>query len=784
MNHLPLPRAFLLLALVACLLPAASGAAARDKVRPPVVAGTFYPASAQELRAQVDGFLATGGEKVQPDARTIALIAPHAGYEYCGRCAGHAYAAVKGRSFRRVIILAVNHRGQNFRGASILPVTAYKTPLGIVPVDQDAVKQLRKSKLISVQPSAHRREHSLEVELPFLQRAIGDFSLVPIVIGYLREPDFAALAAILRQVVDDHTLVVSSTDFTHYGRRFGFAPFKKDVRANIETLDKGAAEHILKGNAQGFWDYLQSTRATICGRYPVRVLLHMLPADAQGRLVSYYCSGDRERNYSHSVSYAAIVFTAPRRWSGEPQALHLPEPPTPAEGEISLDGQQALLRIARKTLLSVANAEGIPNVQENSAELQGKQGVFVTLKRFGRLRGCIGCYQSALPLYKTVARQTQMSALRDRRFKPVLPRELDEIEIEISVLTEDEPIEDPLDWEFGKHGIIVRRDGRQATYLPQVAEHFPDREAMLSACCRKAGLPANAWRDSETQVRVYSAQIFRESDFQRPDLPASLAKVPTTEGPPAAATPEAGDRGTSAALVVGIHQYAFLGTVPGSEADAGRLAAALRQAAGLDETHLAVMTPDAKDPSLRPTREILLERIRMCAETAKGSGTALVYFAGHAATKDGELLLVPADCRWNRGIPLSQVVALLQKAEARHKVLVIDACRANAEQQSPGQVSADGFAPPEDVALLLSWGDGHPSQPTSDGTGSRYTAALVKALRHLAADGEAVTARLLHERTVDALRRGGGSPQTPKLCVAATADPVVLSPSGKRTSNP
>ncbi|MFP4057218.1 MAG: AmmeMemoRadiSam system protein B [Candidatus Brocadiia bacterium] len=520
-------RSVVSLGLVACLAGACSESRG-EKVRKPVWAGRFYPREGKQLAEVVDEFLAEGRREVESEGKPIALVAPHAGYPYSGRCAGHAFAAVQGHSYRRVVVLAVNHRGPQFRGGSVLDVDAYRTPLGDVAVDKEACATLLEGRYFATRPAAHRQEHSLEVELPFLQRALESFRLVPVVVGRLDADDFAPMARELAQVVDDDTLVVVSCDFTHYGRNFGYAPFRANVRQNIEKLDKGAIEFILAGDEAGFWRYVQRTGATICGRCPVGLLLALLPGNATGKLVNYYTSGDATGTYERSVSYAAIVLTAPHQWKGagegagegETEQQGGEQDPAEPQAGLSPEGQRKLLDIARKTLEAVTAGKAVPDFEVDDAELQGRYGVFVTLEKKGRLRGCIGNFRPSTPLYRTVAAQARMSALQDRRFEPVKPEEVEDIDIEISILLPAQRIQDPLDWDFGTHGIIVRRGRRQATYLPQVAEHF-DKEGrseaqkksvMLSNCCRKAGLPLYSWRDPQTSVFVYRAQVFAERE--------------------------------------------------------------------------------------------------------------------------------------------------------------------------------------------------------------------------------------------------------------------------------
>ncbi|MGD8874947.1 MAG: AmmeMemoRadiSam system protein B, partial [Gammaproteobacteria bacterium] len=226
--------------LCGLLLPAAVTAAQPETVRPAAVAGTWYPGDRAQLGAYVDSLLngenhAGGGTQGQ----VRALITPHAGYRYSGAVAGAAYRLVRGRKFSRVLLLGPSHHA-GFHGLSIAAVTHYETPLGRIPLDLDAIRQLRASGLVTTDPAAHREEHSLEIQLPMLQRALQPgWQLVPVLVGQLLQEDYPAAAAVLRPLLDDKTLVVVSSDFTHYGPRFGYLPFPDDgdTPARLEALD-------------------------------------------------------------------------------------------------------------------------------------------------------------------------------------------------------------------------------------------------------------------------------------------------------------------------------------------------------------------------------------------------------------------------------------------------------------------------------------------------------------------------------------------------------------------
>ena len=461
------------------------------RVRRAVKAGTWYTADAAALRKEIEGYFA-GAPKVALDGPPIGLISPHAGYRFSGRCAGSGYALLRGRDIRRVIVLAPTHQVA-FRGGSIAAVDFYETPLGKIPLDRKACDAILKSPLVGTVPSAHEREHSLELQLPFLQVALRRFRLVPIIFGRLEEGDYASLAAVIREHLDAHTLIVASSDFTHYGRAFRYTPFVTNVRAGIDRLDKGALEHVLKVDAAGFRRYVARTRATICGRVPIALMLQMLTPDCRGKLVDYYMSGDLEKDYTHSVSYASAALTI-------------------GPGQVSAAGRQKLLDIARKTLRAVLKNGPPPKFNVTDKELQVQRGVFVTYKNKGKLRGCIGRFEAQTPLWQVVQAMAVASARHDTRFarNPITSTEEPNISVQISILSPMTRIRDPLDFIVGVHGLYIRRGARRGTYLPQVAtEQGWDKRTFITHLCRyKIGIAPNAWQDPNTEVYIYSAQVF------------------------------------------------------------------------------------------------------------------------------------------------------------------------------------------------------------------------------------------------------------------------------------
>jgi AmmeMemoRadiSam system protein B len=277
------------------------------------LAGTWYPAGATPLRATVDGLL----HDAEPAAvaRPLAgLVVPHAGYQYSGRAAAVGYRCLLGGAYRRALILAPSHYS-GFRGAVLLDVDAVETPLGRTLVDRAAVARLAAQPLFAVDPGPFEPEHSLEIQLPFLQQVLPPASVIPVLLGRLATGDAHTLAAALRPLADAGTIVVVSSDFTHYGWRFDYQPFPatgpEPVRDGLRQLDMGAIDAVCDGDARAFDAYVERTGATICGQVPIAVFLSLHARRSRGRLLAYYTSLDITGDYEHSVSYAAIAFPRP-----------------------------------------------------------------------------------------------------------------------------------------------------------------------------------------------------------------------------------------------------------------------------------------------------------------------------------------------------------------------------------------------------------------------------------------------------------------------------------------
>lgn len=280
----------------------------------PAVAGTWYPSDPRALATQVDGFLDEAASASDDRAASVpaVLIAPHAGFVYSGAVAARGFVRLRGRRFERVVLLGPSHYSA-FSGAAMPAASSYRTPLGEVGIDTESAAELAALPELRIDDGPFRPEHSLEAEIPFLQRALAPgWRLLPLLIGAgSPAPSNEAVARALRPLLGPQSLVVVSSDFTHYGPRFDYVPFSEDVPGRIETLDKGAVDRILAWNAGEFESYVSRTGATICGRHAIDVLLRLPQEGFAGELADYDTSGRITGSWDHSVSYASLIFARP-----------------------------------------------------------------------------------------------------------------------------------------------------------------------------------------------------------------------------------------------------------------------------------------------------------------------------------------------------------------------------------------------------------------------------------------------------------------------------------------
>ena len=468
-------------------------------VRPSAVAGMFYPAGDGELSAMVDSLLALSERPSLSGA--VGGVVPHAGYVYSGATAADFYASLEGEEFDLVVIAGPSHQVR-FEGFSIYQGNAYSTPLGEVPIAEDVVRRLQASHpSAAYEPEAHGSEHSIEVQLPFLQRVLQPgFELVPVVVGSADADQISYLAElILAESYGRRILLIASSDLSHY----------PDLEL-AETVDAATVEAILEGDVQEFLnatspENLPSGLGTFaCGRLPIALLMAYsgFYPGMEPELLSMTTSADFSGDESRVVGYASVAFTSSQ--------------PDPSLWEVSEAGRSRLMDIAESSVRSAVTGSEYTLPDDLPDELALPRGAFVTLKKNGQLRGCIGSIRPVDPLAVCVSQVARSAAVEDPRFVPVSETELEDLEFEISVLTPLQILEDWREVRVGTDGLVMIGDeGRSGVLLPQVpVEQGWNREEFLEGLCRKAGLPSGAYLQDVILYR-FQAQVFREDDGPR-----------------------------------------------------------------------------------------------------------------------------------------------------------------------------------------------------------------------------------------------------------------------------
>lgn len=469
------------------------------EVRPPAVAGSFYPADSAQLASMVRDHLAKVAESDPVDDELIALIVPHAGFVYSGSIAAHAYKLLGGSRIDRVIMCGPSHR-YRFQGVSVYgPEVVWKTPLGSVTCDRDLCNRLLdQNRLIAKIAQAHSQEHSLEVQLPYLQTVLDDFAIVPVVMGGQDRATIDLLAeALISLNVSEKSVMIASTDWQHFHSAAEGWPMDSLGIECVKTLDVGRLERLVLNRT-----------VEACGGGPTVAVLKAAVARGANkvRILKYGDSGDVSGDKSSVVGYlaAAIYRAKDGDDAGEPSLGE-------TTGPSSADRSQ-LLQIARRSIKAHLAGE-VPPEFEVSPFLMEPGAAFVTLNKHDRLRGCIGYTVAAQPLYQTVSECAVQAAVGDRRFPPVTSSELSELEIEISVLTPLQVVESLDEIEVGRDGLMISMGNRRGLLLPQVATDYGwSRTEFLQQTCRKAGLPPDTYLSTNATIYRFQAIVFGEEE--------------------------------------------------------------------------------------------------------------------------------------------------------------------------------------------------------------------------------------------------------------------------------
>ena len=480
----------------------------------------------------VDDFLARAAP-AKLKGPLLALVSPHAGYPFSGPVAAHSYALLRGKKFERVVVIAPSH-SESFHFSSVYDGDAYSTPLGQVAVDKAFAAQLVKiSPLIQLSGRGHGEvqghwEHALEVELPFLQRVLGNFKVVPIVMGEQNYATSRALGVALAKLIQKgsknadgefDTLIVASSDLSHYH------PYNDAVTIDRKTL-RAAEEWHYFNMSNNFQERIWEA----CGGGGI--VAAMIAAERLGAnrtmVLNYANSGDVAGDKSRVVGYGALALiqdSAQARSKGPEFKLNSRE-------------KGALMNIAKHSVETAVREGKLYQCSPQGMEaLAQERAAFVTLKKKGELRGCIGNIAPRKPLCHMVRDVAALSALRDTRFQPVSVAELNDLEYEISVLS---PLRRVTDWKqisVGRDGLVVRKGETEGLLLPQVATEFRwDRTTLLNETCLKAGLPARCWQDEDTDVFQFTAVVFGQGHLadslnQEDSAPGRDREMPGRQGP-------------------------------------------------------------------------------------------------------------------------------------------------------------------------------------------------------------------------------------------------------------
>ena len=467
--------------------------------RPATQANRFYTGDARELSEEVDSFLALHAKDRQYE-HVAALIVPHAGYYFSGNVAAAAYQSIADDvQYKRIFLLGPSHH-EWLDGASVnTEYDYYATPLGNVKVDVETARLLtntdgtdKTDSVFFYSPRAHDREHCLEVQLPFLQRRLKDVPpIIPIIISTNDYHKLQRIAEALKPYLTEENLFVISSDFSHYPKyedacevdaRTGKAVESGDVERFIAQLEENARSGV------------RNLATSACGELAIATLMLMMQDGGyEVKHLLYQNSGDID-NHDHSRVVGYHAFAVLRK----------------SEFSLNDEEKRMLKNIALTSIKDSLEGKRIAQPIFNSqfSIFNSKCGAFVSLHKQGRLRGCIGHFGEDVPLHEIVAEMARAAAFEDPRFMPVTKDELDDIDIEISVLTPMRRIQNLDEFELHRHGIYIRKGYRSGTFLPQVADEVNwTKEEFVSHCAQdKAGIGWDGWRDAE--LYVYEAIVF------------------------------------------------------------------------------------------------------------------------------------------------------------------------------------------------------------------------------------------------------------------------------------
>ncbi len=456
--------------------------------------------------------------KAKPLGKISALIVPHAGYAYSLDTALSAYALLKKEDYDRVLVLSPSHRYPFFGKVGIEPIGKLKTPCGDISFDKDFSDRLKMLEQVQEVEEASKAEHSIHIQMPLIRHFLGDIPVAALMFGKWKyDKNMENFAKNLFRILDTfdggigRTLIIISTDFTHYGQNFNYLPFIEDVKSNIEQLDQNVYQSFASHDIELFEKIMQKTKATVCGQVALKFLLTLVPDKIKVEQVAYTTSAENTGDYSHSVSYLSAIVFADWNKGFNPR---LPEI-TEEESKFTYEEKQMLLDIAKACVTYSVQYDQVAKVDYNTVPEKFKENcaVFVTLEKNGQLRGCIGDIIPQRPLIDSVIQRAYSAALEDPRFEKVRVDELPYIEVELSILTPPVPIASYKDIIIGKHGVILQKDKNSAVFLPHIAtEQGWNKEEMLMHLAQKAGLNPHEIKENwdACTFYIFTAELIKD----------------------------------------------------------------------------------------------------------------------------------------------------------------------------------------------------------------------------------------------------------------------------------
>ncbi len=468
----------------------------KDGIKSANVSGMFYPADARQLEKMVNAFIeqASVPDDIVPRKDDVLVaIVPHAGYVFSGPVAGYTYSLLSGGlNVDTVVLIGPTHYFP-FYGAKLLDVDGYRVPNGVADVDKDAVDFLNEvSDIVEIDNVIFEREHCLEVQLPFLLNVMPDTKFVFMLVGQLDLKDIESVADVLAKLSEKkRILLIISTDMSHYHN------LKDCIRIDWRTIDV-----VKKLDEKLLFSGLGSGECELCGGLPVAIGIAYAKkkADVEFRLLHYGTSADASGDTTRVVGYMAGVI--------------LKKSANKEESMFNKEQRKKLLSLARRSILHyLETGKRLDDLEVDDPALYRPYGAFVTLKKDGMLRGCIGHIIGDMPLCEVIAEMAIQAAVGDPRFPAVRKEEMNDIEIEISVLSPLKEVNSVNEIKVGKHGLLIRKGFNSGLLLPQVPiEYGWDKETFLKHLCQKAGLPQDAWKDPSAKIYSFTAEVFSEAE--------------------------------------------------------------------------------------------------------------------------------------------------------------------------------------------------------------------------------------------------------------------------------